>query len=211
MKVDIYSYTGKKVADKITVKDKVFKSDIRKDLTDRFAYIHLVNCRQGTAFAKDRAQVSGTGRKARKNSRLGLSRIGDKRSNIFTKGGVAHGPKGGIFSLKMPQKVRRMALYSSLSEKLSNKDILFIDKIVISDKTPRVKQALKILEKLNISDSKVLIVTDKKDEILKKSFSNIQNIKLLPSPFITSYDILNYRKILILKDSLDNIPGYKDV
>ena len=107
MKSVIYSHTGKVLTDKITLNDKVFKSDIRHDLTDRFAYIHLVNCRQGNAFAKDRAQVSGTGKKAWKNSRLGRSRVGDKRSNIFTKGGVAHGPKGGEFLLKMPRKVNR--------------------------------------------------------------------------------------------------------
>lgn len=211
MRAEVYSYTGKKMKDKIVLKDKVFKADIREDITDRYAYIHLVNCRQGTAVAKDRAQVSGTGKKARKNSRLGMSRIGDKRSNIFTKGGVAHGPKQRIFNLTMPRKVRRIALYSSLSYKMNSKDILFIDKIVINDKTPRVKQSLKILDALNIKDSKILVVTDKKDDLIKKSFLNIKNVKLLVSSCITSFDILNHKKILILKESIDNIPGYKDI
>jgi len=73
------------------------------------------------------------------------------------------------------------------------------------------KQGLEFLSGFSLEGVKTLIVTEKKDDKLLNVFSNIDKIRLLSSNYINAYDILNYRKILFLKDSLDLIPGYTNL
>jgi large subunit ribosomal protein L4 len=210
MKIDLYSQKGVKSTKKIDIKDEIFKYEVNQNLINQYIYIHLVNTRQGTRSTKGRGEVSGTGKKPWKNNKVAKARTGSLRTNIFRGGGVSHGPKPMRFELSMPLKMRRRALYSALSTKMNAKEIIFIDKLKFSE-GKLTKQGLEFLSGFSLEGVKTLIVTEKKDDKLLNVFSNIDKIRLLSSNYINAYDILNYRKILFLKDSLENIPGYKDL
>lgn len=210
MKVDVLTQKGNKSSKKIEIKDAVFSADMNKSLMDQYVYVHLINVRQGTRSTKGRGEVTGTGRKPWKNNKVAMARAGDRKSNIFRSGGVSHGPKPRVFEALMPKKMRRKALYSSLSLQMKDGKILFLDNMKFK-KEKLTKQAVDFIKDFSLDGEKVLIITPSKDDDIKKAFSNIQKFKVLASPFINTYDILNSRKILILKDSLEGIPGYKEV
>jgi large subunit ribosomal protein L4 len=210
MKTDLYSQKGVKSTKKIDIKDEIFKREVNRSLIEQYIYIHLVNTRQGTRSTKGRGEVSGTGKKPWKNNKVAKARTGSLRTNIFRGGGVSHGPKPMMFELSMPIKMRRGALYSALSSKMNDKDIIFIDSLKFENEK-LTKQGLDLLSAFKINGIKTLIITDKKDEKFINVFSNIENVKILSSNYINAYDILNYRKILFLKDSLDLIPGYTNL
>ncbi len=210
MKVNIYKQNGEKSTQKLELKEEVFASKIYTSLMEQYIYIHNVNTRQGTRSTKGRGEVSGTGKKPWKNNKVGKARTGSMRTNIFRTGGVSHGPKPYEYNLVMPKKMRRKALYSSLSIKKNEDSLIFVDKLVF-EKNKLTKQAVDFLEKLSLNNIKTLIITENKDENIINAFSNIKKVKVLGAPYINSYDILNYRKIIFLKDSVVSIPGYNEI
>ncbi len=207
MKIDIYSQNGEKNTKKIELKDNVFNASINRYLIDQYIYVHLQNARQGTRSTKGRSDIAGTTKKLWANNKIGRARAGSKKSNIQRSGGVSHGPKPKFFKLSMPQKMRRIALYSSLSLKASEGSVIVLDDIKFSKK-PLTKQAVSILEKLNITGTKTLIVANLNSQNIKEAFSNIQKIKVLRADVLNAYDVENTRKLLFVQDSINNIPGY---
>ncbi len=207
MKIDVYSQNGEKNTKKIELNDNVFNAPINRYLIDQYIYIHLQNTRQGTRSTKGRSEIAGTTKKLWANNKIGRARAGAKKSNIQRSGGVSHGPKPKFFKLSMPRKMRRIALYSSLSLKASEGSVMVLDQIKFSKK-PLTMQAVSILEKLNIKGTKTLIVANIDSSNIKGAFSNIQKIKVLKADFLNAYDVENSRRLLFLQDSINNIPGY---
>ncbi len=207
MKIDIYSQNGEKNTKKIELNDNVFNVPINRYLIDQYIYVHLQNTRQGTRSTKGRSDIAGTTKKLWANNKIGRARAGAKKSNIQRSGGVSHGPKPKFFKLSMPKKMRRAALYSSLSLKASEGSVMVLDQIKFAKK-PLTSQAVSILEKLNIAGTKTLIVANVNSSDIKGAFSNIQKIKVLKADFLNAYDVENTRKLLFIQDSIDSIPGY---
>jgi large subunit ribosomal protein L4 len=207
MKIDIYSQNGEKNTKKIELHDNVFNAPINRYLIDQYIYVHLQNTRQGTRSTKGRSDIAGTTKKLWANNKIGRARAGAKKSNIQRSGGVSHGPKPKFFKLSMPKKMRRAALYSSLSLKASEGSVMVLDQIKFAKK-PLTSQAVSILEKLNITGTKTLIVANVNSSDIKGAFSNIQKIKVLKADFLNAYDVENTRKLLFIQDSIDSIPGY---
>ncbi|MHB8362652.1 MAG: 50S ribosomal protein L4 [Patescibacteria group bacterium] len=207
MKIDIYSQNGEKNTKKIELNDNVFNAPINRYLIEQYIYVHLQNTRQGTRSTKGRSDIAGTTKKLWANNKIGRARAGAKKSNIQRSGGVSHGPKPKFFKLSMPKKMRRAALYSSLSLKASEGSVMVLDQIKFAKK-PLTSQAVSILEKLNIAGTKTLIVANVNSSDIKGAFSNIQKIKVLKADFLNAYDVENTRKLLFIQDSIDSIPGY---
>ncbi len=211
MKVNIYSQKGEKKTKKIEVSDEIFGSKVNISLIDQYIYIHIANCKQGTHSAKDRSEVSGTGRKPWANNKVEKARAGDLKSNIFRHGGVSHGPQPSNVNLSMPQKMRRAALYSALSEYMKDDKLMFIDSISIDSKR-MTKSASDILKDLKLDkDKRVLVLMEDVDDNVKKAFSNIKNARILSSKFLNAYEVEYHNRVIFTEGAIKMIPGYKSV
>jgi large subunit ribosomal protein L4 len=198
-KVKVYNQTGKAVGE-IKLEPKIFDIEIKPELIQQAVRTQLANKRKVIAHTKDRSEVRGGGRKPWRQKGTGRARHGSIRSPIWKGGGVTFGPrKNRNYSLKMNKKARRKALLMTLSDKARDKSIVVLDKLELT--AIKTKDLLKIISKLPLK-KKILVVSTKSDLKIIKSARNLQNIKIINANSLNVVDILGYKYLLILKDSL---------
>jgi len=155
------------------------------------------------AHTKTRWDRRGSTRKIYKQKGTGRARMGSNRSPIRKKGWVAFGPRNTVnFELSMNRKERRKALFVVLSSKLANKELIIIDKIEFSDvKTKNMEKVLKALP----YEKNVLLALSEKNEMIEKSASNLPYVKSILVDYLNVKDLLKYKTLVLLKDSLSNL------
>jgi len=201
----IYSQKGED-AGTITLPSKVFAAKWRADLVHQVVEGMKSNKRSGTADTKDRGEVRGGGKKPWKQKGTGRARHGSSRSPIWVGGGVTHGPLSDKnYKRKISKKMRAQALFSVLSKKLKDNEILFVDSLALSD--IKTKEALKVVQSLAkatgfkaLADSKrarVLTALSGRSEKTEKSFRNLPQLEIVFLKNLNPMDVLNYKYLLI--------------
>ncbi len=202
--VDVYDKMGK-VVDTVKLNEEVFSNkEVNKTLVQEYYLLQQANARRWGAHTKTRAEVAGSGKKLYRQKGTGNARVGDRRSPIRVGGGIAFGPrKERDFTKKMTKKARKVALYSLLTLKLQDNAILWLKDF--SMKTPSTKKAFEVLTKIGVSDDRVLVVLDKKEESLVKSFRNLENAKYLLLDYLNPVDLLKHNKVVFMQSALERL------
>lgn len=202
MKLDIYTESGE-VDGQVVVSDAVFAAKINEDLMHRAVVMRLANRRNPIAHTKTRGEVVGSTRKIFRQKGTGNARRGSRYTNILRGGGVTHGPRNDRnFSLAMPKKERRAALFSSLSLRARDGDAFVLGSFTA--KVPKTKDFALMLAKLPVG-KKYLFVIPSRNQVLQKSASNIPNVDVILASYVNPYDVLKAEKVCFLKDSLEVI------
>lgn len=199
MKIDVYTQNGAKLKTKVDLNDAIFGVAPNEDLLAQYVRVYRANQRQGTSKTKTRGEVSGGGRKPWRQKGTGRARHGSIRSPLWRGGGTVHGPQPQDWSLKMPKKMRRQALFSALSKKFLEDSFLVLNKIEI--KEIKTKKLVGVLGKLPIK-GKVLIALDKMDEELILSARNIPGLKTIQAKDLNAYEVLDTKTLIFLKSAL---------
>ena len=202
MEIPVYSKGGEKI-DNLQLDDKKFGGPIRNKLLRDAVTMYEANKRQGTACTKTRGEVAGGGRKPWVQKHTGRARAGSIRSPLWKGGGVSFGPRPRDYSYAIPKKARKLALYTALSAKVRDNELVVIDNLNFD--IPRTKQMLSILKALNIDNSSCLIVIPKANENVWKSARNIPSVKIMTSTELNAYEILRPKKVLLTKEALSSI------
>lgn len=199
--VDVYDKSGK-VVSKFDFNEQLFSDDlVNESLIHEYFLLQTANARNVIASTKTRAEVSGSGRKLYKQKGTGNARVGDKNSPIRRHGGVAFGPTTERnFEKSMTKKARKLALNGLLTLKLKEAVVSGLD---IDVMTPNTKDALVVLDKIGAAGKKVLLVIDKKEDGVVKSFRNIEGLKYLLVDYLNPYDLMNADAIVFLKPALE--------
>ncbi len=177
-------------------------------VTPNESVMHQVVCmqlakrRRGTASTKTRSEVSGSGRKPWRQKGTGRARIGSNTSPVWVRGGSAFGPKPRDYSFTMPKKMKRLALRSALSLKLSQSELLIVDQISIPQ--PKTRYMCRLLANLK-AGGRVLLVTAEMDWGIIKSIRNIPGAKVLPVAGLNVYDLLLADKVIVVLPALAGI------
>lgn len=218
--VDVLNVKGEAIG-KLELKDEIFNVEPHLDVMYRYIDMQLTNRRQGTASTKNRAEITGGGRKPWSQKHTGRARHGSRRSPLWRHGAVVHGPKPREWFKKLPKKMKRLALKSALSVRYREDNLLVLDDIRFD--APRTKQMRTVLQDLNIADKKVLFVLPwKKDEYknVKLSGRNIPNVKVIIADNpnnskmgekavridgLNVYDIINHDVLVLTKDTVEKI------
>ena len=187
--VDVYDKNGK-VASKFDFNGDVFADEkVNQSLIHEYLLLQTANARNVIASTKTRAEVSGSGRKLYKQKGTGNARVGDKNSPIRRHGGVAFGPTSERnFEKAMTKKARKLALNGLLT---------------LDTMTPSTKSAISLLSTMGQSGKKVLLVLDKKEDGIVKSFRNIEGVKYLLVDYLNPYDLMNADAVVFLKPALE--------
>ena len=172
--------------------DKKFGGPIHKKLLRDAVIMYEANKRQGTASTKTKGEVAGGGRKPWAQKHTGRARAGSIRSPLWKGGGVSHGPKPRDYSFSIPKKARRLALYTALSAKARDNELVVIDDLNFD--VPKTSQMVSILKALNIDNSSCLIVIPKANETVWKSARNIPSVKVMTSTELNAYEVLRPKK-----------------
>ncbi|MFA6300852.1 MAG: 50S ribosomal protein L4 [Candidatus Paceibacterota bacterium] len=205
MEAKIYNQKGTD-AGTIALPAKVFAAKWRADLVHQVVEGMRSNKRSGTADTKDRGEVRGGGKKPWKQKGTGRARHGSSRSPIWVGGGVTHGPLSEKnYKRKISKKMRAQALFSVLSKKLKDGEILFVDTLALSD--IKTKNALKTMQNLakvsgfkplaNSKKPRVLTALFERNEKAEKSFRNLPQLEIVFLKNLNPLDVLNHQYLLI--------------
>ena len=201
MKFDIYKKNGKKISTKVELNDKIFKVVPNEHCIYLAVKSELAAKRQGTSKSKTRAEVSGGGRKPYKQKGTGNARVGSTRNPARVHGGTAFGPKPRSYNIKINKKVRSLARKSALSLKLINDSLKIVDDLNM-DKI-KTKDFTDILNQLDLSGKKIVIMTTDSCKNLYLSSRNLEKINLVNSKSFSTYDLVNSNFLLIDKKSVE--------
>ncbi len=202
--MDFFDMKGK-VEEKVHLPKEIFGAKINNQLMAQAVRVYLANQRMGTASTKTRGEVSGSTRKIWAQKHTGRARHGSRKAPIFVGGGIVFGPTHRDFSLKLSKKMKRLALFSSLTSKFKNGEIKGITGFEKID--PKTKLMALALKNLGISDKdkKVLLITpssEKDFENVYRASRNIKNINILNASMLNAYEVLNNKLIVLMKESL---------
>ncbi len=201
MELKIRNMQGKEI-DKVTLDDDVFGGEVRQTVLREAILAYEAAQHQGTVSSKNRAKVRGGGRKPWAQKGTGRARAGSNRSPLWVGGGVIFGPQPRKCKYPLPQKVKQLALQSSLRKKTKEGNLLVIDKISVAK--GKTKEMVEFLQKFNLKE-KTLLVSNQWDEKVFRSCSNLKNLTLSYPSNICGYDILSHHTLCLTKGALDTV------
>ncbi len=202
MKIPVYNLEGKKTQE-IEVAEAVFALPSNDDLLHQ-AYVAIAaNKRSAIAHTKDRSERSGSGKKPWRQKGTGNARVGEKRNPVWRKGGVAFGPtKDRNFSKNINRKMKQKAILISLAEKIRKEDLVVVEDFKIKEK--KTKDFAKVLDSLKISN-RVLVGFDETEKDIRLYSRNLENVSNILTRNLNVYDLLNNKKLLLTKTSMEFI------
>jgi large subunit ribosomal protein L4 len=201
MKVNVVDTKGNKI-EEITLKKDIFGVEPHAQVLAQYVRVFLANQRQGTSSTKTRGEVSGGGKKPWKQKGTGRARVGSTRNPIWVHGGVAHGPKPKDWSLKLPKKMKQLAMFSVLSSALAENRLTVLDKFEV-DK-PQTKIVAGVLKDLDLK-GKTLVVLDTTQENLVQSAKNVKDLETAPVSTLNAFQVMRAKNVVFLKDAILSI------
>ena len=184
--VDVRSVTGASQGT-IRLDDAVFGVEPNVPVMHQVVTAQLAAARSGTQSTKTRAEVRGGGAKPWRQKGSGRARQGSTRAPHWRGGGVALGPKPRSYRQRTPKKMVQLALHSALSDRAAEGKVAVIDSWGID--APRTKDAKAALVALGL-EGRVLVVLDREDEAVAKSFRNLSDVHALLASELNAYDVL---------------------
>ncbi|MCF6223772.1 MAG: 50S ribosomal protein L4 [Flavobacteriaceae bacterium] len=203
MKVAVVDINGKKTGRNVELSDAIFAIEPNDHAIYLDVKQHLANKRQGTHKAKERADISGSTRKIKKQKGTGTARAGSIKSPIFRGGGRAFGPRPRNYSFKLNKGLKKLARLSALSIKAKEENIVVLEKF--SFDTPKTKEFTSILKALELENKKSLFVLDESNKNVYLSSRNLKNVNVLKGSQLNTYEVLNTSKIVISEACLEEI------
>lgn len=200
--IDVYGLDGK-VEGKLTLPEEIFGEKVNKTLLAQAVRVYLANKRQGNASTKTRGEVDGSTRKIYRQKGTGRARHGSVRAPIFVKGGIVFGPKPRDFSLDLPKKMRRKALFSALAAKLHDGELKVLSGLEAME--PKTKQFVAAMKNLDLLEKKLLLVMADDLKSVKRASKNVQGVSSTAVKRLNAYDVLNNKHVVVMKDAVEEM------
>ncbi len=191
--VKVYNMAGKEVGT-MAVSDKIFGADINAAVLHAAVRAYLLNQRQGTQSTLTRTEVSGGGKKPWRQKGTGRARQGSTRSPQWTHGGIALGPKPRSYRTDLNKKTKRVALFSALSAKVAEGNMIVVDDIVCNEY--KTKIMVNMLSALG-ADRRALVVLPEVNQYAVKSCANIERVETTLATTLNVYEVMKADKMII--------------
>jgi large subunit ribosomal protein L4 len=203
MKVAVLDINGKDTGRKAELSNDVFAIEPNNHAVYLDVKQYLANQRQGTHKSKERAEISGSTRKIKKQKGTGTARAGSIKSGVFRGGGRMFGPRPRNYSIKLNKNLKRLARKSALTMKANAKDIVVLEDFNFD--APKTKNFTAVLKALDIQDKKSLIVLGASNNNVYLSSRNFKGSDVVMNSELSTYKILNANKLILLESSLEGI------
>ena len=202
MKLDKISIDGKK--DSIEVLDKIFSAKVNNRLVSSVLYKTNANYKGRHAKTKQQNEVRGPTSKIYAQKGTGGARHASRKAPIFVGGGIAHGPKGELAykKRKLNKNEKKLSVASLITEKNNNKNLLILNDF--SSEIKKTKEMSSIINKLEISNSLLILDKNSKEKI-EKSARNIPNVKVTDVNHFSAYDIVKFKKVVFTESSVKEL------
>jgi len=186
----------------VDLRDDVFGGRVKTDLIHESVVRANAADRRGTHATKNRALVSGSGKKPWRQKGTGRARVGEIRNPLWRKGGTVFGPQPRSYAYQLPKKVELGALRAALMQKMRDGAVVVVDALSVSD--IKTKAAAEMLGRLGVA-GKALLVDVKPEEKLSLSVRNIEGVTLLPSNRVSARDVMNTRRVVLTRAAIEKL------
>ncbi len=201
MELKVYNIKGEDTGRQINLNDSIFGCEPNDHAIYLDVKQYLANNRQGTHKSKERAEISGSTRKLKKQKGTVTARFGSIKNPLFRGGGRVFGPQPRDYSFKLNKKLKQLARKSALSYKVMENEIYVIEDF--NFETPKTKQYQEIKNNLKIADKKSLLVLGETNKNIYLSSRNLEGSKTVTISELTTYDIMNTKALLLAESSID--------
>src|SRR5437667_393712 len=201
MQLDVVNNENQKVGS-VDVNDDVFGGRVNTDLMWESVVHANAAERRGTHATKNRALVSGSGKKPWRQKGTGRARVGSSRTPLWRHGGTVFGPQPRGYDYKLPKKVERGALRAALATKLKDGALVVVDALTASE--IKTKAAAEMLKRLGC-EGKALLVDVAPDEKLSRSIRNIPGVSLVPSARLTARAVIDATRVVATQGALEKL------
>ena len=204
-KTDLLDINGKKVGT-INLPPEIFAAEVNPQLMAQAVRVYLANQRKAQPKTKTRAEVNRTKAKWYRQKGTGRARHGSRAAPIFVGGGVAHGPTGEQnYKLKMPKKMKKAALFSALTSKFKEKEILVVKGLEKIE--PKTKRMAEIIKKFKIQNSKfkILLILPKVLKNIVLAGRNLKNLEITQANDLNTYQVLASDRLIFVPEAIDKL------
>jgi len=206
MTVDVVNAENKKVGS-VDLSDEVFGGRVKTDLIHESVVRANAAERRGTHATKNRAAVSGSGKKPWRQKGTGRARVGEIRNPLWRKGGTVFGPQPRSYEYQLPKKVEKGALRAALTQKLRDGNVTVVDALSVAE--IKTKAAAEMLKRLGVDGARrahnVLLVDVKPEDKLSLSMRNIEGVRILASNRISARDVVNARRVVLTQAAIEKL------
>jgi large subunit ribosomal protein L4 len=201
MKLSVLNIAGEDTGKKVDLKKDVFEIEPNDHAIYLDVKQYLANNRQGTHKTKERADITGSTRKIKRQKGTGTARAGSIKSPIFRGGGRTFGPRPRSYSFKLNKKVKQLARKSALTYKAKDKGILVLEDFSLE--VPKTRAFYDIHKSLNVDNKKSLLVLTEPNKNIYLSSRNIADSKVITVSELNTYDIMDASVVIFVESSLD--------
>lgn len=203
MELNVIDKNGKDSKKKVKLSDSIFGIEPNDHAIYLDVKQFLANQRQGTSKSKERAEITGSTRKIKKQKGTGTARAGSIKSPLFRGGGTVFGPKPRDYSFKLNKKLKKLARCSALSHKVKEGALQVIEDVQLD--APKTRDFASVLDKLKSSDKKTLMVVSELNKNLYLSSRNFPGAKVVTASSLNTYDLINAKSVLVAEGALEKI------
>ncbi len=201
MHIDIVNGNNEKVG-AVELNEAVFGGRVKAELIWEAVVQENASDRRGTHATKNRAAVSGSGKKPWRQKGTGRARVGEIRNPLWRKGGTVFGPTPRSYAYDLPKKVRRGALAAALAQKVNDSAVIVVDRLEAGDQ--KTKTTAEMFKRLGAT-GKTLVIDVTPDEGFTRSARNIAGVTLVACNRVTARDVINTARIVTTKDALEKL------
>lgn len=205
MEASVLNIKGQDTGRKVVLNDAIYAIEPNDHAIYLDVKLIMANKRQGTAKTKERSEMSGSTRKLGRQKGGGGARRGDINSPVLVGGARVFGPQPRDYGFKLNQKVRQLARRSALAYKAQENAIVVVEDFTFE--APKTKSMLEVLNNLNISGKKTLVVTPASDKGVYLSARNLQRVATMPAAALNTYQVLNADVMVVAESALAVIEG----
>jgi len=203
MKVDVYNINGSSTGRSVDLSDDIFGIQPNEHVVYLAVKQYNAAQRQGTHKAKEKWEVARTTKKFKRQKGTGGARAGSLKSPLFKGGGTVFGPRPRNYDIFLNKKVKKLARYSVLSQKMANGGIKVVEDFGFD--TPKTKSFLNIMNALNVGNSKTVVVLADYNENVYKAGRNLPKTEIVNVKDLNTYQILNAQNVVFVESSVSKI------
>jgi large subunit ribosomal protein L4 len=201
MQIDVVNSENKKIGS-IELSDEVFGGRVNGAVIWESVVHSNAAARRGTHMTKNRALVSGSGRKPWKQKGTGRARIGSIRNPLWRHGGTVFGPQPRSYDYALPRKVRRAAIVAALAQKIQDGSLVVIDALAVAE--TRTKAATELLKNLRVVGN-LLLIDVQPDEKLSIAVRNLPDVQFVASARVVARDVMKASRIVVTKAAVEKL------
>ncbi len=203
MKVAVLNQSGSETGRTVSLTDEIFGIEPNDHAIYLDVKQYLANQRQGTHKSKERAEITGSTRKIKRQKGTGTARAGSIKSPIFKGGGRAFGPRPRNYSFKLNKKLKSLARKSALTYKAKDNKLSILEDFQFD--APKTKMFVQLLNDLKLTETKALFVVNEASKNVILSSRNLQKSKVVTVDQVNTYDVLNAESLILSESAVEKI------